>query len=189
MTNTSSRTGLPATLTRRGLMAASASAAVVLLAACSGTSGGGASTAATTPAAATASSTPSATPSASPTTGTGTPTAESAVKELVPGFPATAVPLMKGAEIQATSIAHAGPVSTASMTATITASSADVLAHYTKVFTDMGFTAQPGDSVDGVPLKTFVRTGGQEIATVSVVQTGSTATFTIGATLLQASFK
>lgn len=189
MTDTSSRTGLRATFTRRGLMVASASAAVVFLAACSGTSGGGASTAATTPAAATASSSASATPSASPTAGTGTPTAESAVKEVVAGFPVASVPLMKGAEIQATSIAQAGPVSTASMTATITASSADVLAHYTQVFTDQGFTAQPGDSVDGVPLKTFVRTGGQEIATVSVVQTGSTATFTIGATLLQASFK
>ena len=170
-------------------MAASASAAVVLLAACSGTPGDGASTATTTTAPATAVSSASAAPSASPTAGTGTPTAESAIKELVAGFPATAVPLMKGAEIQATSIAHAGPVSTASMTATITDTSANVLAHYTKVFTDQGFAAQPGDSVDGVPLKTFVRTGGQEIATVSVVQTGSTATFTIGATLLQASFK
>lgn len=189
MTNSTSRPGLRATLTRRGLMAASASAAVVLLAACSGTPGDGASTATTTTAPATAVSSASAAPSASPTAGTGTPTAESAIKELVAGFPATAVPLMKGAEIQATSIAHAGPVSTASMTATITDTSANVLAHYTKVFTDQGFAAQPGDSVDGVPLKTFVRTGGQEIATVSVVQTGSTATFTIGATLLQASFK
>ncbi|MDJ0318181.1 MULTISPECIES: hypothetical protein [Arthrobacter] len=77
----------------------------------------------------------------------------------------------------------------ASMTASVTASSADVLAYYTKSLTSQGFEAQPGDAVDGVPLKTFVRAQGQEIATVSIVQSASTATFTIGATLLPASFR
>ena len=57
------------------------------------------------------------------------------------------------------------------------------------MFTDQGFKAQPGDAVDGVPLKTFIRAEGQEIITVSVIQTGATATFTVGATLLPASMK
>jgi hypothetical protein len=111
------------------------------------------------------------------------------VKALVAGFPAGVLPLLPGAELQASSIEHAEPVSTASLTATATAAAADVLAYYTQAFTGQGFTAQPGDAVDGVPVKTFVRAGGQEILTVSIVQTGTTATFTLGATLLPASMK
>lgn len=96
---------------------------------------------------------------------------------------------MKGAEIQASSLVHGSPVSVASLTATIEATPAAVLANYSKVLAKQGFKAQPGDSVDGVPMKTFVRAEGQEIVTVSIVQTGDTATFTLGATLLPSSFK
>lgn len=131
----------------------------------------------------------SAVPATATATPTATPTAQTAVKKLVEGFPLAAVPLMEKAQIQVSSTEKAGPVSLASMTASITAGSAEVLDYYTKAFTAQGFTAQPGDAVDGVPLKTFVRTGGQEVATVSVIEEAGTATFTVGATLLPAAFK
>lgn len=197
MTNPITRPGSTMPLARRRLLAVAASAAVVLLAACSSPAApeespaaSSSASAAAKSAAATASRTSApASASAAPATSTAAASAESAVKKLVAGFPATVLPLMKGAEIQASSLEHSTPVSVASLTASVKAGSADVLAHYTKVFTDQGFTAQPGDAVDGVPLKTFVRAQGQEIVTVSVVQTASTATFTVGATLLPASFK
>ncbi|WP_449372486.1 hypothetical protein [Arthrobacter psychrolactophilus] len=186
MTLVSPLTGRTLPLLRRRFAVATATAAVVFLTACSGASTG--DSLASSSASVTA--TPSTTASASAeTVSTAAASAESAVKELVAGFPTTVMPLMKGAQIQGSSLQHGQPVSLASLTATITAPSADVVSNYTKVFTDQGFKAQPGDSVDGVPLKTFVRAEGQEIVTVSVVQTGATATFTLGATLLPASFK
>ncbi|SEE16262.1 hypothetical protein SAMN04489740_0790 [Arthrobacter alpinus] len=187
MTEQTLRTGRTLTATRTRLAAAAATAAVVLLTACSSPAPSESSSAAPQ---GTASQSTAATASSSAVpTATAAPSAETAVKELVAGFPATVLPLMKGAQIQTSSIQHAEPVSTAALTATVTAPSADVLSYYTKAFTDQGFKAQPGDAVDGVPLKTFVRADGAEILTVSVIQTASTATFTLGATLLPASFK
>ncbi|WP_425864281.1 hypothetical protein [Arthrobacter sp. TWP1-1] len=190
MTLESPRAGRTLLLRRTRLAAAAATAAVVLLTACSSPAPSDSSSAPDTSVSATASqgTTAAATSSASPTA-TAAASADTAVKELVAGFPATVMPLMKGAQIQTSSIQHAEPVSMASLTATATAPSADVLSYYTKVFSDQGFKAQPGDSVDGIPMKTFVRAEGQEIVTVSVIQTASTATFTLGATLLPASFK
>jgi hypothetical protein len=188
MTLESPRAGRTLPLRRTRLAAAAATAAVVLLTACSSPAPSETSPAPDTSATASQGTTAAASSSASPAA-TAAPSADTAVKELVAGFPATVMPLMKGAQIQASSIQHAEPVSLASLTATATAPSADVLSYYTKVFTDQGFKAQPGDSVDGVPMKTFVRAEGQEIVTVSVIQTASTATFTLGATLLPASFK
>ncbi|PYI38575.1 hypothetical protein CVS30_09605 [Arthrobacter psychrolactophilus] len=186
MTLVSPLTGRTLPLMRRRLAVAMATAAVIFLTACSGASTGDSSATSSATVATTPSPTASATADA---VSTAAASAETAVKELVAGFPTTVMPLMKGAQIQASSLQHGQPVSLASLTATVTAPSADVVSNYTKVFTDQGFKAQPGDSVDGVPLKTFVRAEGQEIVTVSVVQTGATATFTLGATLLPASFK
>lgn len=189
MTEYPASPGHNATSARRRLALAAASCAVVLLTACSSPAPEGSATTsapASVSASASASSTASATASPTPTVA---PSAVSAVKELVAGFPAGVLPLMTGAQVQSSSIEHAEPVSVASLTATVTATSADVLAYYTGVFTAEGFTAQPGDSVDGVPIKTFVRAEGQEVVTVSIVQTAATATFTLGATLLPASFK
>ncbi len=96
---------------------------------------------------------------------------------------------MPGAAVASSSLQHSTPLAVASLTATVTAPAADVLTYYTKVFTDQGFAAQPGDEVEGVPLKTFVRADGAEVITVSVVQTDQTATFTIGANVLPTSLK
>ncbi len=186
MTLESPRTGRTLPLRRTRLAAAAATAAVALLTACSSPAPSDPSPNAS---ATVSQGTTAAASSSASATATAAPSADTAVKELVTGFPVTVMPLMKGAQIQASSVQHAEPVSLASLTATATAPSADVLSYYTKVFTDQGFKAQPGDSVDGVPMKTFVRAEGQEIVTVSVIQTASTATFTLGATLLPASFK
>jgi len=157
--------------------------AIVLLSGCSGAPAPAPSTT-TSPGTA-----QSSTSSASPSRASATPTAQSAVKELVAGFPTQLIPLMPGAVVTSSSLQRSDPLSSAALTATITAPAADVLAYYTKVFTDQGFTAQPGDAVEGLPLKTFVRADGKEIVSVSVVQTGDTATVTIGANVLQASLK
>lgn len=180
---------------RKALAALALGAAAMTASGCSGAADPQASTAAPAAAQSTPSGTAgmqpsdSAVPATATATPTATPTAQTAVKKLVEGFPLAAVPLMEKARIQVSSTEKAGPVSLASMTASITAGSAEVLDYYTKAFTAQGFTAQPGDAVDGVPLKTFVRTGGQEVATVSVIEEAGTATFTVGATLLPAAFK
>lgn len=179
-------------LSRRCLWAAGAVSTIVLLTACSSqstpVSSASAASSASSASASAAATSPSA-PISAAAESSATPSAQSAVKKLVAGFPTTVLPLMPDATIQASSLEHNTDVSMASMTASVTASSADVLAYYTKSLTSQGFEAQPGDAVDGVPLKTFVRAQGQEIATVSIVQSASTATFTIGATLLPASFR
>lgn len=187
MTKFIPRSSGPVPLSRRYLWAAGAASTIVLLTACSSPTTPASSASATVSASAAVAS-PSAPTSAVAVASSATPSAQSAVKKLVAGFPTTVLPLMPDATIQASSLEHNTDVSMASMTARVTASSADVLAYYTKSLTSQGFEAQPGDAVDGVPLKTFVRAQGQEIATVSIVQTASTATFTIGATLLPASF-
>lgn len=169
---------------------AAALAAVVLLAGCSGASAPAASsTSASTSASTPSSGSSSASPSPSPSTASPAPTGESAVKKLVDGFPSQLIPLMPGAVVASSSLQHSAPLAVASLTAAVTAPAADVLTYYTKVFTDQGFAAQPGDAVEGVPLKTFVRADGAEVVTVSVVQTDETATVTIGANVLPTSLK
>lgn len=178
-----SSANLPAT--RRAFLAVAASGTVVLLAACSGNPPATDTGSASRPQPSMPGSGSSTSPAASPSTN---PSAEAAVKELVAGFPSKVLPLMKGAQIQASSIEKGAQASVASLTATITATPEAVLDYYGKHLGGLGFKAQEGDKVDGVPLKTFVRADGKEIVTVSVVQTGSTATFSLGATLLPASF-
>ncbi|MCU6479176.1 hypothetical protein [Arthrobacter sp. A2-55] len=170
------------------LSAVAAVAAVVLLSGCSGAPVSPSSSAPGSTTATSAASGPATTAAAS-TDASAQPTVESAVNELVAGFPSTLIPLMKGAQVQASSLQRSTPLSVASLTATITAKPADVLAYYTKVYTGQKFTALPGDAVDGTPSKTFVRGAGQENVVVSVVQTGSTSTVTVGANVLPASLK
>lgn len=180
---------------RKQLLAAAAVSTALLLAACSGagepdgTTTSASATSGATVAATSSSATSSSASASSTATATATATAQTAIKELVAGFPAKVIPLPKGAQIQASSLETGSTVSTTSLTATTTETPAQILAFYTKSFTAQGFKAQPGDAVDGVPLKTYVRAAGEEIITVSVVVTSATSTFTVGATLLPASMK
>ncbi len=177
----------PLLLSRRGLLASMAGTAVVLLAACSGT-GAAPGTETGTPAASTVAGTssPQATTSQSTTAAPGTPPAATA---LAINFPSAVLPLMPGSTLQVSGMEQTDPFFTASLTATVVAAPAAVLDFYTESFSDQGFKAQPGDAVDGTPLKTFVRANGQEIATISVVQSANTSTYTLGATLLPDSIK
>lgn len=178
---------------RKQLLAAAAVSTALFLGACSGaaeTPGTATTTSATSGATTAATATASAASSASASaSSTAVATAQTAIKELVAGFPAKVIPLPKGAQIQGSSLETGSTVSTTSLTATTAETPAQILAFYTKSFTAQGFKAQPGDAVDGVPLKTYVRADGQEIITVSVVVTSATSTFTVGATLLPASMK
>lgn len=175
-------------VSRRTILTAAVGSAAVVLSACSNS---GAQTSGTETSAVTGGTAASsqATDSASAAATASPSPAAPPVTELVAGFPSSVLVLMPGAMIEASSIEKSEPLSTASVTASVTATSAEVLEFYTGSFTRQGFTAQPGDSVDGIPSKTFLRAGGQESVTVSVVQSGAKATFTLGATLLAASFQ
>lgn len=173
--------------------AAAALAGALLLTGCSGapaTPAASPATGAPDGPATAAPATAASVPAGSATAAAGaTPTAQTATKELVAGFPTKLIPLMKGATVQASSLQRSTPLSVASLTETVTAKPADVMAYYTKVYLAQKFTALPGDSVDGTPSKTFVRSSGQENVNVAVVQTGTTATVTVGANVLPASLK
>lgn len=173
--------------------AAAALAGALLLTGCSGapaTPAASPATGAPDGSATAAPSTAASVPAGSATAAAGaTPTAQTATKELVAGFPTKLIPLMKGATVQASSLQRSTPLSVASLTETVTAKPADVMAYYTKVYLAQKFTALPGDSVDGTPSKTFVRSSGQENVNVAVVQTGTTATVTVGANVFPASLK
>ena len=176
----------------RQLLAAAAVSTALLLGACSGqgaTVGPSTSVSASAAASATAQAPGASATASGPVNSSAAPSAQTAVKELVAGFPAKVIELPKGAQIQSSSLEQGSPVSAASVTATTAQTPAQILAFYTKSLTGQGFTAQPGDAVDGVPLKTYVRAAGQEIVTVSVVVTSSTSTLTVGAALLPASLK
>lgn len=173
--------------------AAAALAGALLLTGCSGapaTPAASPATGAPDGSATAAPATAASVPAGSATAAAGaTPTAQTATKELVAGFPTKLIPLMKGATVQASSLQRSTPLSVASLTETVTAKPADVMAYYTKVYLAQKFTALPGDSVDGTPSKTFVRSSGQENVNVAVVQTGTTATVTVGANVFPASLK
>lgn len=96
---------------------------------------------------------------------------------------------MPGANATASSFTKTNTASTASLTASIAASGADVIAFYTKAFQDQGFTALAGDAVGSVAAKDFIRANGTETVQVSVVPSGSGVTFTVSANVLPASLK
>ncbi len=128
--------------------------------------------------------TPPSASSASPTAGS-----TATVGALVADFPSTLLPVMSGARVKASSFDRTKTPATASVTAAVSATSTDVLAYYTKVFQDQGFTALPGDAVGSVAAKDFSRANGTETAQVSVVPSEAGVTFTVSANVLPASLK
>lgn len=173
-------------LKRMQFPAVLAISAVTMLAACSP-----APAPAPTSSNSTASSSASASSSTAAPTSSGTPTAAGEVNGLVAGFPTKLIPLMAGATIQGSSIQRTEPLSIASLTASTAASPADVMAYYSKVFTDQGFTAQPLPTTPAgnVQLATFVRGAEAELVTVSITTSGPLTIVTIGANVLPASLQ
>jgi hypothetical protein len=179
---------------RPGIVAAAAVALALMLAGCSsGSSGSQGSTGAASSTAGTGTSSSASTSSSAGTSATSSmsqnASSTATVGALVPGFPSTLIPLMPGAMVQSSSLDKSKPLVTASLVASSSAKSDDVLAFYTKALQDQGFTALPGDTVGSVPSKDFTRADGKETVNISVVPSGSSVTFTIGANVLPASLK
>jgi hypothetical protein len=95
---------------------------------------------------------------------------------------------MPGAKVVSSSFDKTGSPATAAMVGSIGAPAADVLAFYTKELEAQGFKAVPGDAVETVASKDFLR-GENETINVAVVQNAGVSTFTIGATVSAESAK
>ncbi|MCZ2402349.1 hypothetical protein IV498_03920 [Paenarthrobacter sp. Z7-10] len=179
-------------------------AAVLLLAGCSGTAG--ASSASTPPVASkqvasfsSASAAAGAAVSARPTSTTGpasetspastTGTAAATVGALVPDFPRTLIPVMPGATVESSSVQRGRQLSIVSLVASSSSSNTDIATYYIQVLERHGFKALPGNTVGSTPSRDFVRSNGQETATVSLVTSGRLATVSVSASVLTASLK
>lgn len=115
--------------------------------------------------------------------------ATSTVGNLVSGFPSTLLPLLDGAEVKQSAFDLSKERAAASLVATSTASNEEIVAFYTKAFSDQGFTLLPGESAVGSLTKDFVRNDGKERLTLSISSDNGVNTFTLGANVAQASFK
>ena len=139
----------------------------------------------------TATSTGSATATASSPTSpdpSASPSPSATVGALVEGFPSKLLPLMPGAKVVSSSFDKTGTPATAAIVGSVGAPAADVLAFYTKELEAQGFKAVPGESVESVASKDFLR-GENETINVAVVHNGGVSTFTIGANVSPESAK
>lgn len=170
---------------KRAAVAVMAAGTLMALAACTPATPGTASSSSTSASAAPSAAQPSTTASASPSAEPGT---SATVGALVPGFPEKLLPVMPGAKIVSSSFDKTTTPATAALVGSISATSADVLAFYTKELAAQGFQAVPGESVGAVPSKDFLR-GDNETVNVSVIETAGVSTFTIGANVAAESVK
>lgn len=168
---------------KRAAAAVLAAGTLVALAACTpanpGAAASGSSSAA--PSAAAPTTTAPASPSAEPGT-------SATVGAMVPGFPATLLPVMPGASVVSSSFDKTTDPATVALVGSIPAPSAEVLAFYTKELEAQGFKAVPGETVGAVPSKDFLR-GDTETVNISVLETAGVSTFTIGANVAAESVK
>lgn len=116
------------------------------------------------------------------------PSPSATVGALVEGFPSKLLPLMPGAKVVSSSFDKTGTPATAAIVGSVGAPAADVLAFYTKELEAQGFKAVPGESVETVTSKDFLR-GENETINVAVVHNGGVSTFTIGANVSPESAK
>lgn len=166
-------------------LALMAAGVLIGTAACSPTSSGPATSSESMASPQSASATVSTTAPASPSASPGT---SATVGALVEGFPAKLLPLMPGAKAISSSFDKAGVPATAALVGSISAPAADVLAFYTKELEAQGFKAVPGEAVESVVSKDFLR-GDNETINVAIVETGGVSTFTIGANVSAESVK
>ncbi|MCW1249539.1 hypothetical protein ODZ83_04950 [Acaricomes phytoseiuli] len=133
--------------------------------------------------------------SASPSTTSGsaqpTSQAQVTVGALVAGFPTGLLPVMPGSQVRQSAYDSSQDPASASLVLTTNASAQEVTDFYTEAFKGQGFTALSGDVVGSVPTRDFVRGGGQESVSVSVVsdEGGSSNTVTLGAKVAPGSLK
>jgi hypothetical protein len=109
----------------------------------------------------------------------------SQVGELVEGFPIELLPVPADAVILVTSavpVGDAGDVQEVSLNLRTSTSAEELLAFYRSALTGAGFsevTEQTSDSDLAVDV-TFVRSGGDELVSIGVLDTDNTRTVTIG---------
>ncbi|MBP3036861.1 hypothetical protein J2M53_11450 [Arthrobacter sp. zg-ZUI100] len=171
---------------KKPLIALTAAALLLAAAGCAadneaGDSGSTGSTSAAASPSASATATPSAsgTPSGSPS-----PSATASAPPIAPGFPTDVLPIMPDSTPLATSFETDDKLFTASLTATTSASTDAVLAYYAAEFTAQGFTPTEAENQGSATLRQFVRSGGEEIANVTVVPREGTATYTVSVNTL-----
>lgn len=128
---------------------------------------------------------PSTSPSPSPQSGgpasgsTGGPSPESLAK----AFPKDLIPLMDDARILVSDVETADKTVSISLVASTDASPRKVLDFYDKVLTNHKFQPLESNSIEGAASRTYERGQGAETINISVVESGSNATITIGAHL------
>lgn len=171
---------------RRGGLIPAVVVGALLLAGCSN-SGSSAAASASSPA-----PTASATDTASPTvsaSSTPSSSASSTVNALVPGFPTKLIPIMPGSTPLSTSYDATTNPAKASLVASTSSTSAQILSYYSGQFTGQGFTAVPATKVGTTDSQDFVRSNGKETVNVAVVVVDGRTTYTVGASVDPAAVK
>ncbi|MDQ4500794.1 hypothetical protein [Sinomonas sp. ASV322] len=169
---------------RHGGLVAVIALAALAMAGCSSPANGGA--ASPSPSASSSSASPSATASA---TATPSGSASATVNAMVPGFPTQLIPIMPGATPLQTSYDASTNPQSASLVASTTATSDQILDFYSKAFTGQGFTAVAKTKVGSTDSQDFVRSGGKETVNVAVVVVNGRTTFTVGASVASGTIK
>ena len=160
--------------------AAVLAAAALTLAGCSGGGEPAEQATTTSPATETATS-PAATEPTGGATGEPTDTAtDSAVGELVEGFPSDVVALPPGAEVTVSSVVPVDGRREVSLAGSTTQTGEEVLAFYRESLTGQGFAEATTPVPEGVTGATFTRGDGAEVLTLAVVTAGGSQQFTIG---------
>lgn len=114
----------------------------------------------------------------SPTTG------DSAAKNtLVKAFPKDLIPLTDDADVLVSDLETTDGTVSVSLVATTKASPKQALKFYDAALTKHKFEALESNSVKGAASRTYTRGQGTETVNISVVESGSTTTVTIGAHL------
>lgn len=151
----------------------------------SGTAGASPSATSSSPS---SSGSPSADASAAPG-GSASPSASASASPVVPGFPTNLVPIMPDSTPLATSFETSEKEFIASLTATTAATTEEVLAFYAAEFTAQGFTPTEAENQGTATLRQFIRSGGEEVANVTVVPRDKMATYTVSINTLPESAK
>ncbi|MBX9247052.1 hypothetical protein ICW40_19870 [Actinotalea ferrariae] len=115
---------------------------------------------------------------------TATPDVHSQVGDLVAGFPEDLLPLPPDAVVLVTSAVPVGDaeVQEVSLNLRTATSVQDVVALYRTALTTAGFTEVPpaGPATDLAAEVTFVRSGGDELVSIGVLDDGTARTVTVG---------
>jgi hypothetical protein len=166
--------------TRRSAVAALAVAGAVALGGCSG----GAEPAEPTGSASSQAPATTGTAGTTAATATGSPTetaTDSAVGELVEGFPTDVVPVLPGAEVTVSAVVPSEGRRQVTLAGETTQAADAVLRFYRDALVAQGFTETSPTQPSGVVGATFSRgEGGADILTLTVTSSGGAQQFTIG---------